>query len=771
MSTNITNSTILDEVIDNDTDFSFLKLVQSIVDAIWEQSGLSEMNNNTWSRFGAITFYCCSVYGLACLVMALILNRTLVMASTNSIHNQQMAINRQRQISGNRGLIDAYKLAATLKKLSILSFRVGIVLVLLYQIYNILVVLKLNQHLGLANSSNIKWLYNLIPEALFTYSPEQFAKTKYMKTPEKQVMIGPTSDMYWPIFLTFCFLAFIETFIACIQGRKPFTESGITIFEHSLAFQEFSSNGAFFFSNSYSYKRPTEQMLITSLFLVLNHLNIHVGAILNNNKYRLIPLTTLGLGYLFYFVTAIWKKKIFQVPIILVLTFTPQVLILFVILVSLAILITAIAVNGFRFEGLNYASFFIHEEQIQDESGENEAVEEQDINSLSNFNIKLSDDFYTALLNLGVLAITLAGKSSYIKELSLVTLDNETWVERSLWQQVRLREISDANANSLLRGIKQKRVGYSNLIETPTSKLVTHGDLTSDSNQSTRENPYHTRSIFKRRFLYLKRIVFDFVQLIYGIAIGNFILQWIPNLFRRLFKREARRSRENSHKGLAKRSGPSSGRQLLQLDYLTAEQLEQNYASILAGEDLSNIDNSEDYIVSAEESDYESDAEVIDLTINPQTRGSTQINYNVSNSTPLQEIFDDDGLKEFLEVSSEDNLQMVRDHLNYEGRLTRSRYRKMHANSNTNFNSKDESEKLIELIISKRSQANGDTANENHRSMECVICQTNMREIITWPCKCFAICESCRLSLVSKGFEGCVCCRRDVEGVSKIYLP
>lgn len=141
------------------------------------------------------------------------------------------------------------------------------------------------------------------------------------------------------------------------------------------------------------------------------------------------------------------------------------------------------------------------------------------------------------------------------------------------------------------------------------------------------------------------------MQLIYGIAIGNFILQWIPNLFRRLFKREARRSRENSHKGLAKRSGPSSGRQLLQLDYLTAEQLEQNYASILAGEDLSNIDNSEDYIVSAEESDYESDAEVIDLTINPQTRGSTQINYNVSNSTPLQEIFDDDGLKEFLEVS------------------------------------------------------------------------------------------------------------------------
>ena len=66
-----------------------------------------------------------------------------------------------------------------------------------------------------------------------------------MKTPGAQVMVGPTSDMYWPIFLTFCLLSFIETFIASIEGKKPYTESGITIFEHSLAFQEFSSNGAF----------------------------------------------------------------------------------------------------------------------------------------------------------------------------------------------------------------------------------------------------------------------------------------------------------------------------------------------------------------------------------------------------------------------------------------------------------------------------------------------------------------------------------------------
>lgn len=778
MSANITNSTLLDQTTtDSESEFSFFRVIQSIVEAIWKQSSLSEINNSAWSRFGAISTYCCSVYGLACLVMALILNRTLVMASTNSIHNQQMAINRQRQISGNRGLIDAYKLAATLKKLSIFSFRVGIILVLLYQVFNVLTVLKLNQYLGLADSSSIGWFYHLIPGRLFTYLPDRFADTKYMATPSKQVMIGPTSDMYWPIFLTFCSLAFIETFIACIQGRKPFTESGITIFEHSLAFQEFSSNAAFFFSNSYNYKRPTELMLITSLFLILNHLNIHVGAILNHNKYRLIPLTILGLGYLAYFVTAFWQKNIFQFPIILVLTFTPQVLILFVIFVSLSILITAVMVNGFRFEGLNYASFFLHGEQNQDNISENEVDEDQDLNLLANFNIKLSDDFYTALLNLGVLAITLAGKSSYIKELSLVTLDNETWVERRLWQQVKLSVPSGDDTTSLLRVLKQKKVGYSNLIETPTSKLVTHGNLNTDANQSTRENPYHTNSVFKRRFLYLRRIVFDFAQLIYGIVVGNFILQWIPKSFKRLFGKRTElgqweRRGDTEQNGKASLS-TSSGRQLPQLDYYTAEQLEQDYALILAGEDLSNVDNSEDYVISPEESDYESDIEVIDLTVGSDTRGLNRLNDIDTLTSPLQEIFDNDGLKELFKESSENTLQLIREHLNYDGRLTRSRYRKLHSASDpdTSLNSKDESEKLIELIISKRTQKRDDSTTESYRSMECVICQTNMREIITWPCKCFAICESCRLSLVSKGFEGCVCCRRDVEGVSKIYLP
>ena len=212
------------------------------MDVIWEQSEqTSTINTTPWNRLGAITKYCCSIYGLTCLIMALVLNRTLVMASTNNLQQQQFRRGRE----GNMTYLS--KSTSTIfKTLSMISFRIGVIMLFAYQLYNILVVLNLHYHLGLTSTSSINWLYKLIPDSLFSYDVEIFNDTKYMKTPDAQVMIGPTSDMYWPIFLTFCLLSFIETFIASIQGKKPYTESGITIFEHSLAFQEFSSNGAFF---------------------------------------------------------------------------------------------------------------------------------------------------------------------------------------------------------------------------------------------------------------------------------------------------------------------------------------------------------------------------------------------------------------------------------------------------------------------------------------------------------------------------------------------
>ncbi|KAG7448355.1 uncharacterized protein BT62DRAFT_766865 [Guyanagaster necrorhizus] len=56
----------------------------------------------------------------------------------------------------------------------------------------------------------------------------------------------------------------------------------------------------------------------------------------------------------------------------------------------------------------------------------------------------------------------------------------------------------------------------------------------------------------------------------------------------------------------------------------------------------------------------------------------------------------------------------------------------------------------------------------------CVICTTEVREIICWPCRCLSMCDNCRESLASRSSSSkhrCPCCRRNVEGYSRIFIP
>ncbi|KAG7660466.1 uncharacterized protein J8A68_006023 [[Candida] subhashii] len=800
---NITNattgSTIIETQEETEDYWVLVKLLTAFIDAIWEQSESSTINSIPWNRLGAISTYCCSIYGFSCLIMALILNRTLVMASTNTTHNQQIAINR------NRGLISAQKSAFILKNLSIISLRIGVVGVLLYSGYNVLVALNLLNHIGLPDK-NLKWLYELLPDKYFAYDVGYYSDTKYMKTPNSQVMIGPTSDMYWPVFLNFCLSSFTETLIASIEGKKPYTESGITIFEHSLAFQEFSSNGAFFFGNSKFHKRPTEQVLITTLFSILNHLNIHIGALLSKNRYRLIPSSIIGIGFLSYYISTFSNWRVLQFPFILILTFTPQVLILIIIAISFAIFIIAIVVNGFEIKGLNYGSFFLHESADEESGG---------FGSL-NLSISLNDDFYTALLNMGMLAITSAGKSSYITELSLVTLDDQTWLERSIWQQIKDKLSKDHRSNrDVITYLRENKMsGYCNIISKPTQRLISGGPE-SESVGGGGESDEKDASVWRRRAKYMKEMLIDTWQLLYGLIVDWFILEYVPGLFKRKvlhqhltsirfyeeeteeeFARRKAKTPQFLKKYVKRRIGdPFTGvssidkskkPEIANTDSYSIKDFQNDYVTILSGKQLSEVDNSEDYhepsYESESESEYESDMEEIHtLGALRAARGATT-STDVSSSAPLpiQELFTVEEFNELL-TSSSTNLDILQQHMHSDGVMTRSKYRALRRPLEQNQElSNDESSKLLELILSKRmpredENSVGDDEFDTHSlsssRLDCVICQVNTREIITWPCKCFAICESCRLSLVSKGIEGCVCCRREVEGVSKVFIP
>jgi hypothetical protein len=93
----------------------------------------------------------------------------------------------------------------------------------------------------------------------------------------------------------------------------------------------------------------------------------------------------------------------------------------------------------------------------------------------------------------------------------------------------------------------------------------------------------------------------------------------------------------------------------------------------------------------------------------------------------------------------------------------------------------EESEMLENFILARRSEVN--RAGPEAQTWEsgasglgpdgppCVICQTNPRSIITWPCRCLCVCEECRVSLAMNNFGSCVTCRQEVGGFVRLWVP
>ena len=89
-------------------------------------------------------------------------------------------------------------------------------------------------------------------------------------------------------------------------------------------------------------------------------------------------------------------------------------------------------------------------------------------------------------------------------------------------------------------------------------------------------------------------------------------------------------------------------------------------------------------------------------------------------------------------------------------RMTRSQYSKKQYNSNFN--------------VKNFTNTNSHMYHKETLDSLCAVCKTNERCIILWPCKCFALCEHCRVSLALRGYEKCVYCRQTVSGYSKVEL-
>lgn len=170
--------------------------------------------------------------------------------------------------------------------------------------------------------------------------------------------------------------------------------------------------------------------------------------------------------------------------------------------------------------------------------------------------------------------------------------------------------------------------------------------------------------------------------------------------------------------------------QPVDLDLLDAGFVGEHYAAVLAAV-LPEEDNGGDWEEFSSGGDDDEDADENESDVDPDV------------SLPLV-------------LDSLAESQILLSHMNHSGpRLTRSMFRRAsHAAPEAT---------LAQVVGARRADA--------LEGPMCVVCHLAAREVILWPCRCFAICDPCRVLLLMRDFDCCLCCRQPVRGYSRVYVP
>ena len=186
------------------------------------------------------------------------------------------------------------------------------------------------------------------------------------------------------------------------------------------------------------------------------------------------------------------------------------------------------------------------------------------------------------------------------------------------------------------------------------------------------------------------------------------------------------------------------------------------------------------------------------------TRLQPEYRSSPSPGLPMDHALDSTHLAQLLDPRNPEQRQearMLAAHLTSDRILTRSQYQheqifeKAHVLTSTRHRppgfvpsspsgrlTPHEEEQVLEYLIVSRRAAASKTAKEDAAwsdgaeglgagGPQCVVCQSAPRTVLSWPCRCLSLCEDCRVSLAMNNFGTCVCCRTDVVGFSRLFVP
>ncbi|KAF3767490.1 hypothetical protein M406DRAFT_216032, partial [Cryphonectria parasitica EP155] len=428
---------------------------------------------------GSVFSYATSKWALCCIAMAVVLNRTHIFAATRRRIRLRWSVRLVIRITPLLLFyIQARSLLQSIQCQTSPDFaelRWG----------------NASKSSDLMFSQRNPLLHDMSSMLLFGATDEESCLAVHMipAADEESPDLKGSLSLLWPLFGTFCLSQFIETISCAVQGKSVSAETGMTLFEHSLAFAEAeaaisnqlgwgifsptaadataqSTMAANAISRSMIMKRvntPPEVLLI-AFFSTMSHITSHLlGVFGKQAKFRLI---STGFWALCFMSSIVWSAITFSLedsssqgllryPTVCIIGFIPHVLVLSGIVVcfsiySMALCISALATPSSTAQGERLT----FRERIALAHSNMQANL-----SFSDLRITLEMDFYTALLRAGFGAITMATEAVYLNEDRSVNLKRTTWLEEE-----RYREIEELKMNWISSGVPGSRYDTSGVI-------------------------------------------------------------------------------------------------------------------------------------------------------------------------------------------------------------------------------------------------------------------------------------------------------------------
>ena len=365
---------------------------------------------------------------------------------------------------------------------------------------------KPEKHVDLDFSGDEGFLYYLSSTLLFWESDADSCLAVDMTPSSSEPWERRGSlSLLWPFFQALCFGQFVETLSCALQGRQLMTETGMSIFEHSLAFAEaegmlsstlglspfglprggmggakFSAEGSGILTrNALFYKLNTPpEVLLLALISALNNLSSQTLGVINmQNRFRLLNTGIWGLCFMSAFIWGFVSLRpesgpenvILRIPTVCIVGFIPHLLIIVGMLLCAMIYALALFLCF-----VSPPTDSIPPRNLQERF--NLARENMQANAqISSIHLDMQEDFYTALLKIGFSALTVASEAVYLNEGQRINVATSTWLEEERMREVESFEnagdpahslsvrLEDLTENEKVNGVEpsQWRSGYS----------------------------------------------------------------------------------------------------------------------------------------------------------------------------------------------------------------------------------------------------------------------------------------------------------------------